>query len=294
MSKKSFLKRSMNFILEKSFPDVYYKRKFNYLKSNPSEFEIRFLPILCKTGKTSIDVGAAHGSYTIHMDEYSKDIIAFDPIPDNIKYLKKMIYHNNINAKVEPIALSDKKGISILNMIEKDLGRSTIESTNILEDKNGNKIKQLIIRTKTMDMYDFNNVGCIKIDVEGHEYAVLNGAIETIRNNKPALIIELEERHRMNSISDVNDFLKPLGYNGYFFQNKKLLEIKHFSVSEHQNVKHIGNYTDNYKRKGDYINNFIFLHHEEADSFLENYQAYTDDITFHNNKLLRSEKMVFS
>lgn len=48
----------------------------------------------------------------------------------------------------------------------------------------------MTVETRTLDSYELNNVRFIKMDVEGHEVAVLRGAAETIQRNHPLLIIE--------------------------------------------------------------------------------------------------------
>ena len=44
-----------------------------------------------------------------------------------------------------------------------------------------------------LDSYDFENIVLIKIDTQGHEYFVLEGAKETIRQHRPYIILEIEK-----------------------------------------------------------------------------------------------------
>ena len=46
----------------------------------------------------------------------------------------------------------------------------------------------------TLDSSYEGEVGFIKIDVEGHEQAVLDGAVQTIRRCRPRLLVEIDER----------------------------------------------------------------------------------------------------
>jgi hypothetical protein len=54
----------------------------------------------------------------------------------------------------------------------------------------------------------------VKIDVEGYELAVIEGAIETITTHRPALVVEIEEQHQPagQSIDDVFGRISDLGY----------------------------------------------------------------------------------
>lgn len=97
----------------------------------------------------------------------------------------------------------------------------------------------------------------IKIDVEGHEAKVLSGALDTIKRNRPVLIIEIEQRHIHRPINEVFEMITNLNYKGFFLKKKKLLSIKDFSLNIDQK-KFLKN---NVPMKG-YINNFIFLPNE--------------------------------
>ena len=56
----------------------------------------------------------------------------------------------------------------------------------------------------------------IKIDVEGHEAAVLPGATATIDRERPRIVIEIEQRHLDCPISDIFDQIRVHGYRGWF------------------------------------------------------------------------------
>jgi hypothetical protein len=91
----------------------------------------------------------------------------------------------------------------------------------------------------------------IKIDVEGHERAVLEGGRQILYQHHPVLLVEAEERHTgKEGLEELFQFLKSLGYNGYFFFNGKKLPLSNFNPALHQNPDLIG--------KGGYSNNFVF------------------------------------
>ena len=59
------------------------------------------------------------------------------------------------------------------------------------------KYKKQKIKTKTLDNILISNnlpVSIIKIDVQGNELDVLKGSLQTIKKDKPALIIEVEDK----------------------------------------------------------------------------------------------------
>lgn len=262
-------KSNLGKIVKKIAPGYYWGRKMSYYKQHFSEVEMKLLPYLCKKDKISIDIGAAGGVFIANMVDVSKNVIGFEPIPDDANILKEMIKSTNSNASIECVALSDKSGEATLRMIANDFGRSTIEESNSLDDNTGSKKIGIKVPIKKLDDYNFNNVGFIKVDVEGHELSVLHGARETIKRNLPALLIEIEDRHKLNAVEDVPTFLREFGYVVFFILDGKIKPIAEFNKKIHQDSNNIGTYTDGYARKGVYINNFIFIPQAEVNKFLK-------------------------
>jgi hypothetical protein len=63
---------------------------------------------------------------------------------------------------------------------------------------------------RTLDSYEFDNVGLIKIDVEGFEEKVLRGGVKTIARCKPILYIE-DDRPELSG--SLRKFITELGYS---------------------------------------------------------------------------------
>ena len=73
-----------------------------------------------------------------------------------------------------------------------------------------NKIKEfgdIKVKVTTLDSFDFVDIGFIKLDVEGYETKILQGAVRTIENNNPTIVVEQNK----NDFTASN-FLKNLGY----------------------------------------------------------------------------------
>ncbi len=84
----------------------------------------------------------------------------------------------------------------------------------------------LMVQTSTLDSHNLENVDFIKIDVEGYEPEVLQGAERTITTYNPVLFIEVLNKYKQTS--PVFDILASYGYTqvgqvaeNYIFKNVK-------------------------------------------------------------------------
>lgn len=218
--------------------------------------ELRLLPYLCDRAKASIDVGASIGNYTVHLLNHSSKCYAFEPRPEAAAYIaQKLTAGPDSRLRVEAVVLSDRSGEIELRVPVNDAGRSSIEKANLVEQLG--TVMVMTVPMRRLDDYDaMEPVGCIKIDVEGHEEAVLRGAKRILVRDHPSLIVEIEERHKHNSISTVNGILRELGYRGFFFRGDRLNPIESFRVEVHQDVS---NLVGNVNKDGKYVNNFLFF-----------------------------------
>jgi len=137
-----------------------------------------------KKNSVVIDAGANIGNHSLfYLKECNCSFLhAFEPHPfmfrlltENLSGYKNKILHQN--------GLSDKEtkvSASIIN--EKHVGSTTYHS-----DVNG----KLVL--KTIDSFNMPKVDFIKIDVEGYEYEVINGAKNTIKRCRPTISVEVRE-----------------------------------------------------------------------------------------------------
>ena len=217
------------------------------------EPEIKFLKNIVNKEKTAIDIGANRGIYSYFLSKLAKDVIAYEPNPKMFNFLLKAKIKG---VKINNIALSDSKRISFLkipifNDVEVD-GWASL-SKNFDE---GLKKSYVEVNVDTLDNKSHKNVGFIKIDVEGHEEAVINGARNLIKMNKPTLLIEIEQQHIKKPIKEIFYQIIEFGYCGFFLINGNLIDIHKFDLGNNQSNDPKKS-TNNKMSK--YINNFIFL-----------------------------------
>jgi FkbM family methyltransferase len=113
-------------------------------------------------------------------------IQAFEPIPSTIQVLKETLRLNQVEAHIDAIALSDHP--HTLTLSAYDHGANNVWVTEPDAD-----IPTLSVAAVPLDDWMLHHdriPDAMKIDVEGHELAVLQGAQATIQAYKPALLIE--------------------------------------------------------------------------------------------------------
>jgi FkbM family methyltransferase len=172
---------------------------------------------LTEPGETAIDIGANIG-YTSsilssRVGEAGK-VFCFEPNPEvynelleNIKIWKEK--YNGQNIYPYGMALSNETGFATLNIISENRGESFIG--NEISDVNTMASNTCNVQTERLDKIISKEkaVGILKIDVEGHELKVFEGAGELISNNHVRDIIF--EDHT-GYPSDVSRFLESHNY----------------------------------------------------------------------------------
>jgi FkbM family methyltransferase len=228
------------------------------------EVELHLVEFLCRTDEDAIDIGANVGCYVHSLRRYARRVIAYEPIPAMVEELRSKFRRN---VDVNAIALSDVTGSAELHipLIEDQavMGCSTIAPEAVASYPTQKIIK---VRTDRLDNVYRGQVGFVKIDVEGHELAVLHGARETIRRCHPRILIEIEERLSIGGVLRTTTFFDALGYRGYYVHARRLEPIERFSTGTLQQRANQPNFIVPLReshRVAPYVNNFIFLPPDE-------------------------------
>ena len=237
------------------------------------EPELRLAKFLCDRRSISIDVGAAEGTYTYFLRNYSKACYSFEPNPDFAARLTRVFGRGVI---VEACAVSDQTGTATLTIPVVDgvayAGWGTIEPGRLFE---GHVTRTVSVQTRRLDEFDFKGVGFIKIDVEGHEMPVLRGAMALLDRESPSFLIEAEERHKPGTVQKVSAFLGQRGYRGFFLLDRKLHPIQAFDPEVHQKVENGRKLLSKVVSRV-YINNFLFLKDPAVIDRMSKLFAYRD------------------
>ena len=152
---------------------------------------IRELFSLSKSMKVAYDIGAHIGFMTLALAHYvgrNGKVFAFEPQPDNLLLLERMILKNDFLqvVKIVPVALGNIAGKQTMYF-----GKSS--SMNFLESATeGQDIRDypsITVTTSTLDAFVFEEENpapdILKIDVEGAETMVIEGAMQTLKKFSP-------------------------------------------------------------------------------------------------------------
>ena len=213
---------------------------------------MKILGSLIRSGDRVIDVGGNRGLYAYRCWRLGARIEVFEPNPTCLRVLQAWAA-GKPRVSVHSVALSNCSGSANLHIPVDDSGVEHDSSASIEHDGFAHARDQLV-ELRTLDSYGFDKVSLIKIDVEGHEYKVIEGALGTLASSMPAVLIEIEQRHSGRPISEVFDKILRLGYQGFFFSLNGLTAIEDFDAARDQSMENFGG------MRGRYINNFVFLH----------------------------------
>lgn len=192
------------------------------------EKEMDLLQLLVGSGDHVVDVGGNRGTYAYRLRNLGAVVDVFEPNPVCLRPLEQWASGKS-SVKIHAIGLSNGSGNTHLR-IPVDDRRVEHDSSASIEDSVQGNIREQSITLRSLDSYDFGDVALIKIDVEGHECSVIEGAAKTLESSSPALIVEIEQRHCAKPITDVFNKILDFGYVGFFLFHDKLTPLVRFDL----------------------------------------------------------------
>ena len=206
-----YLNNSKTYILPQVNIDYYIKN--GLFESNLIDWVKQF----CSKEKNFLDIGAHSGTYSICLSEKCKHVYSFEP--------QKMTYYtlcgsvalsniNNITCINIGLGSPEQVGYQTLNIVSDDGGGSSLflNNTNVLTTEK--------IQINTLDSFNLDNIGFIKMDVEENELFVLKGALDTLKkSNYPTILFESNNSNEklFNFLININyKIIKISGVNNMF------------------------------------------------------------------------------
>ena len=174
---------------------------------------LRKLRSLKPNARTILDIGANIGSNTIEYATWAKLVYSFEPTPELFTQLDKNISLNQTNP--DTIRWCDEVSMNrnaVITTFQKAVGN---EITSVfMKNHNNNKGKNYItnkatgnieVQVITIDSMNFTEVDIMKIDVEGYEPFVLQGAEQTILRDRPIIQTEISPEYLKRNGHTVQD-----------------------------------------------------------------------------------------
>lgn len=139
-----------------------------------------------KQFRVAVDVGAHCGLWSMQLVKRFEHLHAFEPVEEHRAcYLKNLAGQENID--LYGCGLGAKSGFVSIKTEPTSSGDSRVAAfaDSMTESANAPRIP-----LKTLDSFEFPIVDFIKIDTEGYELMVIQGAEQTIKRCRPTMIVE--------------------------------------------------------------------------------------------------------
>ena len=149
--------------------------------------------------KTILDIGAWCGTWSLAMQKYAENIFCYEPNKTHFACLEKNLAPFS-NISLYNCAIGNEEGFVKLTE------ETATQNTRVIQEKGDTKIC-------TIDSLNLDNIDLIKIDVEGYEMRVLEGATQTLKSVK-FLMIELNnntKKYGSNNLQ-VEKHIESLGF----------------------------------------------------------------------------------
>jgi len=194
-----------------------------------------------KRGERFLDIGANVGIYSLYAATKNLQVLAVEPDPFNFALLNLNILYNNLTANIKAygLALHNEKKLSLLNMSGVSWGgaSSSFDQALDFQGKPYNPVYQVGVYGIQLDELISDtgfHVNHIKIDVDGNECLLLQGAKDTLANKSlKSLLIELDLNR-----PDYSECINMLTQAGFELEDRTVSEMFRNSVTS-KTLNHI-------------------------------------------------------
>lgn len=187
-----------------------------YLENLGTDFEpatVRLLDSLLRKDDCALDVGANIGCTALAMGQLSSKVVAFEPAPATFSFLKRNIDASGLrNIDVINSALGSTAGESEITYAASNRSGAFVSNLTSVERDH---VRERIVVQRLDDLMPalgLPRVDFVKLDVEGFEQSVIDGAATVISRFKPVVMLELNHwclnALQRTSVPDFLDFLR--------------------------------------------------------------------------------------
>jgi FkbM family methyltransferase len=216
-------------------------------------YQCQIMHKLFEVSNNFSDIGANIGFYSLYATKVAQTLsaIAFEPNSKARTLLERNISKNELKTrvKVSPVALGSANQKNQTMYIPKFTGSGGGSFQKLHPDEENSIIDNIeVMKLDTFAELNRYEVDIMKIDVEGYEMSVIEGAMDVIGTLRPTIVIELLRKWMKPfgySPQDVLQLLSDLGYVCFEIGNDNLSKIQIINKST------LGN-------------NFVFVHSQNG------------------------------
>jgi FkbM family methyltransferase len=179
------------------------------------EPEYEYLRKVLNKRSVFFDVGGGIGAYSVFAAKIvDGPVHTFEPVSDNLQSIRNNLRANGVEAKVRlnAMALSSREGFCQINR------RSNLFGSNITDVSSNPETGS--VRVTTIDSYcrenSIDHIDVIKIDAEGHERKIIEGAKTMLMNHAISTII-LETDHRLHQFYQS---MQEMGFGVFYYDDR--------------------------------------------------------------------------
>jgi FkbM family methyltransferase len=203
---------------------------YHYLDNEYEDLSLDLFLSYIKGGETVLDLGAHYGIFSLLAARKGAKVQAFEPVPANYQVLNKNVEANGLKVVTHQKAVSDSTGTRTFNI------PWASDSAGFFEHPHAETIQKIKVETTSLDeALGAIRVNLMKIDTEGNEISVLEGARKLIAHNKDHLKMFIEFnpevlRRAGKKPEDLLKIIDDLGFRQYFIhdQERKLQLVRDF------------------------------------------------------------------
>lgn len=213
------------------FEKMHMLHRIHRFKRRKNREELAYIAKLPLEGSAVFDVGANKGAISYWLSKFvgaAGRVYSFEPQPElgqHLKAVKEIFALDNVT--IVNKALSDEAGEKFLYRDQAGKGHATFDNQRDYLEKI--KVPKITIDDFVRD-HDIDNLTFVKLDVERHEFNVLKGGRETLRQQMPTLLFECHDEEYVSG--NIFAFLLSLGYDGFCF-----IEGKAVHFSDRENIR---------------------------------------------------------
>lgn len=226
------------------------------------EPELHEVEHLVRPGTIAVDAGAHFGAYSFVLARLVGNdgrVIAIEPIAEDAELIARAARTLRLPISVVCCALSSGTGEATLRVPRLGGAQKTALATLGETAQTGDAVDVESRRVPVQRLDDVlrdmdRPVSFVKIDVEGHELEVLDGAKQTLAEHRPNILIEINHDLGDRPVETVFDRILAHGYRGEFLEAGRFRRpLSTFDVERHQVA------AADHVLSREYVNNFIFL-----------------------------------